>query len=118
MATNETRLEKVIAAWPTLPAHIKAAIQDIIRANAIYQNSWTLWPGRVSRLHGGDRDHGQSQPTESDVRLKRCTKCNRWKNEGEFYKDRRSKDGLKSQCKQCLRKAAQKHRRKKQTTEK
>jgi hypothetical protein len=114
MATKQTRLEKVIAAWPTLPAHIKAAIQDIIRANTIYQNSWVLWPGRVSRLHGDDRDHEQSQPAVDDVTLKRCTKCKQWKNESQFYKNRRSKDGLRSRCKKCSSKAAKKYRRKKQ----
>lgn len=115
MATKQTRLEKVIEAWPTLPAHIKAAIQDIIQANIVYQNSWVLWPGRVSRLHGGDREHGQSQSAVDEVKLKRCTKCNQWKNESQFYKNRRSKNGLKSRCKTCSRKAAKRYRRKKQT---
>jgi hypothetical protein len=118
MATNETRLEKVIAAWPTLPAHIKTAIQDIIRANTIYQDSWTLWPGRVSRLQGEVPNRGRSQPAVNDVRQKYCTQCKQWKNKNQFYKNRRSKDGLRNQCKQCSREAAKKYRQKKQTTKK
>jgi hypothetical protein len=118
MATNETRLEKIIAAWPTLPAHIKMAIQDIIRANTVYQNSWTLWPGRVSRLQGDDQDRGRSQPVVNREELKCCTQCNQWKEKNQFYKNSRSKDGLKSRCKECSREAAKKYRRKKQTTKK
>ncbi len=118
MATNETRLEKVIAAWPTLPAHIKAAIQDIIRVNAIYRNSRMLWPGRGSRLPDDDGDREQGPPPVADVKRKRCSRCHRWKHESQFYKNRRSKDGLKSRCKRCSREAAKKYRQKKQTAKK
>lgn len=33
--------------------------------------------------------------------MKECSKCKEFKNESEFYKDRRTKDGLYSSCKQC-----------------
>ena len=33
--------------------------------------------------------------------MKRCSKCREIKPESEFYKDKRSKDGLKCQCKRC-----------------
>lgn len=35
------------------------------------------------------------------VRQKLCRKCNRWKDESEFYKNRAEKDGLDYQCKKC-----------------
>lgn len=117
MATNETRLEKIKAAWPKLPTHIKTAIRDILQANTVYQNSFMLWPGRASRLQGEDRDRGQSQTTRGYVKLKCCTQCNQWKHKSEFYKNRRSRDGLKNQCKDCSREAAKKYRKKKKKTE-
>lgn len=107
MASKQTRLEKVIAAWPNLPRHIKAVIYDIVVANIIYQNSWVLWPGRVYRLRGDDRDHEEGHRTVHDVKQKRCTRCKQWKDETQFYRSRRSKDGLKSQCKKCSSKAVQ-----------
>lgn len=33
--------------------------------------------------------------------MKRCSKCHEIKSESEFYKDKRTKDGLKCQCKKC-----------------
>ena len=33
--------------------------------------------------------------------MKRCSKCHELKPETEFYKDCRTKDGLKCQCKKC-----------------
>lgn len=108
MASKRTRLEKVIAAWPKLPGHIKVAIRDIVQANIIYANSWVLWPGRVCRLRGDDRDHEEGHCTVHDVKQKRCIKCKQWKDETQFYRSRRSKDGLKGRCKKCSSKAAQK----------
>lgn len=35
--------------------------------------------------------------------MKRCTKCKKLKPEGEFYADKRRKDGRMSQCKPCCR---------------
>lgn len=32
---------------------------------------------------------------------KRCSKCKEWKNRSEFYGDKKRKDGLKPQCKEC-----------------
>ena len=108
MASKQTRLEELIAAWPRLPGHIRAAIYDIVQANMIYANSWVLWPGRVSRLRGDDRDHQNGHRAVQDVRQKRCTKCRKWKDETQFYRDRRSKDGLKARCKRCASKTAKK----------
>jgi hypothetical protein len=39
--------------------------------------------------------------TVNGVKLKRCTKCKRWKKESEFRKDRTRKDGLRIYCKAC-----------------
>lgn len=33
--------------------------------------------------------------------MKKCSKCHELKPETEFYKDKRTKDGLKCQCKKC-----------------
>lgn len=33
--------------------------------------------------------------------MKQCSKCHELKPESEFYKDKRTKDGLKCQCKKC-----------------
>lgn len=33
--------------------------------------------------------------------MKRCSKCHELKPDTEFYKDKRTKDGLKYQCKKC-----------------
>ncbi len=33
--------------------------------------------------------------------MKHCTKCDNWKNESEFGKDRQTKDDLKCWCKEC-----------------
>ncbi len=34
--------------------------------------------------------------------MKRCPKCGELKDESKFYKDQRSKDGLKNICKKCF----------------
>ena len=39
--------------------------------------------------------------TFGGVKLKRCTKCKKWKEENEFRKDRARKDGLRLYCKGC-----------------
>jgi hypothetical protein len=103
MARKQTRLDKLIAAWPTLPPHMKAAIYDIVQANMIYANSWVLWPGRVSRLRGDDRDHevARHDVQDDDVKQKRCIKCKKWKDETQFKPSNRSKDGLTSRCRRC-----------------
>jgi hypothetical protein len=45
------------------------------------------------------------------VKQKKCRKCKRWKTESEFYKAKIYKDGLKSQCKKCSYKPAEKSRK-------
>ncbi len=35
--------------------------------------------------------------------MKQCTKCKKWKDESKFGKDRKSKDGLRYWCKDCVR---------------
>ena len=44
---------------------------------------------------------------------KRCSKCGRELQLSEFYKDKSSKDGLKAQCKECLKQYYQAHREEK-----
>ena len=43
----------------------------------------------------------ETHQTIKGVKLKRCTKCKRWKELSEFNKDRARKDGLKIYCKNC-----------------
>jgi hypothetical protein len=42
------------------------------------------------------------------IKQKLCTKCGKWKAENEFSKNRSSKDGLNSSCKECSHKATSK----------
>jgi hypothetical protein len=44
--------------------------------------------------------------------MKKCTKCKKRKDESEFYRNGRSKDGLGSWCKDCERAYARKRYRK------
>lgn len=39
-----------------------------------------------------------------------CPKCGYEKDTGEFYKNKTSRDGLQSQCKECLRAYHESHR--------
>lgn len=34
--------------------------------------------------------------------MKQCTQCKQWKDESEYYKHIRSKDGLNTRCKDCI----------------
>ena len=43
--------------------------------------------------------------------MKRCSRCKKWKEESEFSKDRRRKDGLSSCCKKCGCEYVRKHYR-------
>jgi len=54
----------------------------------------------------------ETHQTFNGVKHKRCTKCQRWKEETEFCKDRARKDGLKIYCKGCNNAYALRHRRK------
>ena len=36
------------------------------------------------------------------VKQKLCKRCKKWKAEGDFYKERRQKDGLQYLCKICV----------------
>ena len=44
--------------------------------------------------------------------MKRCSKCMRWKDESEFGKRRKPKDGLSYWCKKCERENARKYYKK------
>ena len=46
------------------------------------------------------------------IKQKLCRKCNRWKNESEFYKNRSEKNGLDNQCRKCSYKPTGKSRKK------
>ena len=54
----------------------------------------------------------ETHRTVKGLKLKRCTKCKKWKEESEFSKDRARKDGLKIYCKGCNNAYALKHLRK------
>jgi hypothetical protein len=54
----------------------------------------------------------ETHQTVKGIKLKRCTKCKRWKEVSEFNKDRARKDGLKVYCKGCNNSYALKRRRK------
>jgi hypothetical protein len=44
----------------------------------------------------------ETHQTVKGVKLKRCTKCKRWKEISEFCTDRARKDGLKIYCNSCI----------------
>ncbi len=44
--------------------------------------------------------------------MKRCTKCKKWKDESEFGKQPKSKDGLRYWCKNCVRESARRYYKK------
>jgi hypothetical protein len=54
----------------------------------------------------------ETHQTVNGIKLKRCTKCKRWKEVGEFCKDRDRKDGLKIYCNACVNAYALKRYRK------
>ena len=49
-----------------------------------------------------------SHRTIDGVKQKRCTKCKKWKNEGEFGKKSNNRDGLSTWCTKCRRQHARK----------
>lgn len=53
----------------------------------------------------------ETHQTFNGVKHKRCTKCQRWKEETEFCKDRARKDGLRIYCKGCNNAYVLKHSR-------
>ena len=47
----------------------------------------------------------ESHRVVGSVKQKRCSRCNKWKAESEYYKKRKHKDGLSHWCKKCSDKA-------------
>ena len=61
---------------------------------------------RYMRIRGPVKKYfvyGESHRTIDGVKQKRCTKCKKWKDESKFGKDRYGKDGLRYDCKDCVR---------------
>ena len=61
---------------------------------------------RYRRIRGPVKKHfryEESHRTIDGVKQKRCTKCEKWKDESKFSKDRYGKDGLRYDCKDCER---------------
>jgi len=54
----------------------------------------------------------ETHRTLGRVKLKRCAKCKKWKQESEFHKDRARKNGLRLYCKDCSAAYLREHRRK------
>jgi len=54
----------------------------------------------------------ETHQTVKGVKLKRCTKCKRWKEVSEFCMDRARKDGLKVYCNACIKMYALRRNRK------
>jgi hypothetical protein len=54
----------------------------------------------------------ETRRTVKGIKLKRCTKCKRWKEISEFCKDSARKDGLRIYCKSCNKTYALKRYRK------
>ncbi len=54
----------------------------------------------------------ESHRTIDGVKQKRCTKCEKWKDESKFGKDRYHKDGLGYDCKDCVRADMREHYKK------
>ena len=47
------------------------------------------------------------------VKQKLCCRCNKWKDESQYYRNRRLKDGLQWQCKECESKYAREYYKRK-----
>jgi hypothetical protein len=62
---------------------------------------------RASERRGAGRDARKNRPYEDSHRVvkgvtqKLCTQCRKWKKENGFHKNRTSRDGLSSRCKEC-----------------
>ena len=51
----------------------------------------------TKRLYSNDETHR----TVKGVNQKYCPKCQKWKGENQYYRNRRSNDGLQWRCKEC-----------------
>ena len=61
---------------------------------------------RYRRIKGLVKKHfryEESHRTIEGVKQKRCSKCKKWKDESNFGKDRYGKEGLRYDCKDCVR---------------
>ncbi len=54
------------------------------------------------------RSYEESHRTVSGVKQKLCFRCKKWKDESQFHRNRRSKDGIQWKCKECESKYARK----------
>ena len=56
------------------------------------------------------RSYEECHRVVKGVKERRCRGCGKWKAESEFYKSRKSKDGLGLYCKKCMNEEARKYR--------
>jgi hypothetical protein len=54
------------------------------------------------------RSYEESHRTVGGVKQKLCCRCKKWKDESQFHRNLRSKDGIQWKCKECESKYARK----------
>jgi hypothetical protein len=69
-------------------------------------------PAHYERRHiEKDCPRNVALPTQEDIDMKKCVQCGALKKLTQYYKYKRSKDGLQSRCKECMNKYTALYRR-------